>query len=272
MFKSFPKVFTPFQTTFTRQALNSQSFLHASLPCAYPLSSISLFQPKCLARFGKKEPKITFPPPPPEMPVEELLAYLSDKDKKGKCRYAYNSKFVYNMPQEKKDEPKIPLTPKFWNILYSVQASIWIPLCYFIYTQAAYMHLTFAIMGFAMSFLTTRYVQRLMVGSVAKMELVNNEQVLLYNWANPSEGIICNIEGARVIKSKGFLDLGEGKNGRQPNYNFETEFIEAESGEKRKAFFLLSAEGSSIENVDLFKCIVHGKKSEIPNFKYLPYS
>ena len=231
--------------------------------------SISFFQPKCLAYFSKKDSKIIQAPKQVDMDIEELVDYLKDKDKKKNRQYLYSNKTVYTLPRDKKDDPKIPFNQTFWNVVYGLQISVWIPLCYFVYTNASLVHLSMAFLGFAMTVFTTRYAQNLMVNSILKMELVNNEQVMLYTWATPETGVLCNIEGAKLIPSKGFLKLdGDNKSGRQLNYNLQTEFIEAATGKTRKAIFLLSIEGTSVENYDLFKCILHGKKSEIPSFRY----
>jgi len=209
--------------------------------------------------------------------LEEFINYIKDTQDKENINYKYQNKAIYALSGGIKDRPqisKITFDKAFWKTVYAFEALVWIPLSYVAYAYISPIAIGFPLIGFAATVFGTYNAQRLMENSIMRMDLINNQQVILYQWGGQGSGVVCNIKDAKITKTeipppkKPNPDADESEN--RQSASIEATFVETSSQKKQvKAVFLVSPDSSPIENVDLFRMILQGRESEIAKFEYI---
>ncbi len=209
--------------------------------------------------------------------LEEFVNYTKNPQDKENMNYQYKNKAIYAMSGGIKDRPqisKITFDKAFWRTVYAFEALIWVPLSYIAYAYISPIAIGFPLVGFAATVFGTYNAQCLMENSIMRMDLINNQQVMLYQWGNQGSGIVCDIKDATITKTevpppkKVNPEADEGEN--RQSATIEATFVETSSQKKKvKAVFLVSPDSSPIENVDLFRMILQGRDSEIQKFEYI---
>ena len=207
--------------------------------------------------------------------IEQFVAFINDKESKHSESYKYQSKTIYALSSSLKNRNlvgKVTFDRGFWNSVYLFEVILWGPLCYLVYNYISPIGTLLPLLGFIATASATRISQSFIENSVMRMDLLNDEQVLLYPWGTQGKGVTCKIEGARVLSTKlpkGNIPKEQGEHESKESITVETEFIEdSPKGKRIKAIFLVSPTESPIENLDLFKHILTGNTSEVKKFEH----
>ena len=209
--------------------------------------------------------------------LDNFVLFIQNKEAHVKTPDVYRSKTIYTLSNEFKIKSKIPKFTSgklIWPLIYAVESFIWLPLTYLAYIK---LHPIAAVLpviawGFTLSF--TRNLHKFMDSSIIKLDLENNGKIVLYSWGNQGKGVTCQIEGAvlsKIIETDNKDEVAE--NGGKVGKSVCIEAVFFEDSQKKRevnAIFMVSADGSAIENVNLFKDIVNGRYREISKYQYVP--
>lgn len=149
---------------------------------------------------------------------------------------------------------------------------LWLPISYFVYEKISHPAVILSLIGWVFTLGWTRRAQVRLDNTLMKLELLNNNEIMIYPWSHQGAGIKCKIDGAKVNKvevaktKEDMYDESEGQDTVVINVDF---YESSPKAKKVSTIFRIAAGETPIENLDLFKSILWGKTSEVRKYNYI---
>ena len=209
--------------------------------------------------------------------LDEFILFIQSKEAHVEIPDVYKSKAIYALSGSLKNRPqiqKITFDKAFWTTMYAIESLVWLPVTYFTYTSLSPIAAIVPAIAWVLTLSATRSAHKLMDNSVMRLDLEDNGKVILYSWGNQGKGVTCQIEGAvltKVAKADNKEAAAKDATKVKKSAYIEVSFVEDSPKQRRvNAIFVVSADESPIENVNLFKDILNGRHGEISKYQHVP--